>query len=230
VCDTVVVVPERPGAPVLFGKSSDREPGEAQLVEAVPAGPGTRALLLSRPFWMAGCEMGANDRGVVGGNEAVFTRLPVARDGMTGMAHLRRVLERASSADDAVERATWLLARHEQGGRAGYRHRRFRYHGSFLFADATGAWVLETAGPCWAAQRARGVRTISNVLTIGEDADRVHPGAADLARRRGWLRRGQPFAFDRAFGAPLYRRLTGGDVRRACTRAALVSAPGTPPR
>jgi secernin len=227
-CDTMVVVPERPGTPLLFGKSSDREPGEAQLVEAVPATAGSFGLLLSRPFWMRGCEMGANDRGVVGGNEAVFTRLPVERTGMTGMELLRLALERASSAGEAVDVVTELLARHAQGGRAGHRDRAFRYHNSFLFADAREAWVLETAARFWAAQRAHGVRTISNVLTIGEDADRLHPEAADEARRRGWRRRGETLSFARAFGSRLYRRLTGGELRRACTRAVLEAEGGAP--
>jgi secernin len=224
-CDTVVVVPERAGAPVLFGKNSDREPGEAQLVEAIAPTATTHGLLLSRPFWMRGCEMGANDRGVVGGNEAVFTRVPLAPGGVTGMELLRAALERASSAAEAVDVLIERAEREAQGGRAGYRNRRFRYHSSFLLADAREAWVLETAGRFWAAQRARGVRTISNVLTI-DDADRVHPGAADEARRRGWLARGGTFSFARAFGAPVLRRLTGGERRRACTRARLAAGAG----
>ena len=238
-CDTMVLVPARPGLPLLFGKSSDREPGEAQLVEAIAPGtkPRGRAVrcthvdvpdaatrhgvLLSRPFWMWGCEMGANDRGVAGGNEAVFTRIPVERTGLLGIDLLRLALERAASAREAVDVVTGLLARHAQGGAAGYRNRDFRYHNSFIFADGGEAWVLETAGRFWAAQRARGARTISNVLTIEDGADLVHADAADEARRRGWRRDGETFNFARAFGAPLYRPLTGGDTRRACTRAAL---------
>ena len=165
-CDTVCAF--TPGA-VLFGKNSDREPGEAQAAEAVPVRSGlsgalkcthlevpqvsrTRAVLLSRPSWMWGCEMGANDAGVVGGNEAVFTHFPAPKDGLTGMDLLRLGLERGGSAREVAQVVIELLAAHPQGGRMGFRNTGFRYHSSVLFADAREAWVLETAGAYWALE------------------------------------------------------------------------------
>ncbi|MEW6435120.1 MAG: hypothetical protein AB1730_26770 [Myxococcota bacterium] len=236
-CDTVCAVT---ADAVLFGKNSDREPGEAQPVELVPAQSGlggvvrcthvevpqvarTRAVLLSRPAWMWGCEMGANDAGVVGGNEAVFTRFPVEKSGLTGMDLLRLALERAGSAREAAQVIIELLAAHPQGGRMGLRNAGFRYHSSFLLADAREAWVLETAGPFWALERVRGVRTISNALSI-VTPDELHPGAADEARRRGWLGRGETFDFARCFASPPYRHLTGGWQRQARTTKSLAEA------
>ena len=243
-CDTVVAVPPATAdGAVWFGKNSDREPGEAQVVEHLPAArhpsgakvrctylelpqaEATREVVLSRPFWGFGCEMGANDAGLAIGNEAVWTRLPVARTGLTGMDLQRLALERASSAREALELMTRLLEAHGQGGNHGYRHKSFRYHNAFVLADPHEAWVLETAGPFWAAERVLGVRTISNVLTIGKEMDRVHPGAADFARKKGWLGAGEDFDFARCFGDPWYRVLSGGEIRRACTRSRL-SAPG----
>src|SRR5688500_15897227 len=106
-CDTIVATPPstEDGA-VWFGKNSDREPGEAQIVEHLPAQSDSSTtirctqsqipqvsnrveVLLSRPFWMWGAEMGANEHGVAIGNEAVFTRIPVAQSGLTGMDMLR---------------------------------------------------------------------------------------------------------------------------------------------
>ena len=230
-CDTVVLVPE--SGPVWFAKNSDREPTEAQFLEchdgpaqgAAPDGlPGMSSdarLLLSRPAWMWGCEMGVNQHGVAIGNEAVFTRLPVAKAGYTGMDFQRATLGTCTTADDALEQLIELTERLTQGGPMAHRHRSFRYHSSFIVADASSAWVFETAGQYWAAKRVRGVATISNALTIEADFDRVHGGAYELARKRGWAKSAKAFSFAGAFSDPFMTLMAGARVRRACTARSL---------
>src|SRR5690242_18803607 len=91
-CDSFVVLPAlTANGAMLFAKNSDRERNEAQALEFHPRAthaPGaqlkatyiditqaaeTNACILSRPFWMWGAEMGANEHGVVIGNEAMHS-------------------------------------------------------------------------------------------------------------------------------------------------------------
>jgi secernin len=202
-CDTLVVVGPQS---VLFAKNSDRDPNEAQILDWIPRqqhAPGTalhctwieipqvaqtHAVLLSRPFWMWGAEMGANEHGLVIGNEAVFTRQSHEKVGLTGMDLLRLALERATDAESAVRTIVELLETHGQGGGCGHEDRRFTYHNSFLVADPARAIVLETAGRHWATAEVSGARSISNRLTIPgfaeQHSDRIRTWASG-ARLRG---------------------------------------------
>ncbi len=240
-CDTIVRV--EPGR-VLFAKNSDRDPNEAQLIEwhprreypegatlqctwiRVPQVRETYAVLLSRPFWMWGAEMGANEHGVVIGNEAVFTNQPYVKSGLTGMDLLRLALERAVSAEEACHTIQDLLAKHGQGGGCGHENRSFTYHNSFLIADASGAFVLETAGKQVAIEKVQGARSISNGLTIPGFRERyakpLHGAVAgcvlrqtrtqSLGGRAGGL--GDMMAILRDYGegrtAPHYSWINGG--------------------
>ena len=65
-------------------------------------------------------------------------------------------LERGGSAREALEVITALLEQHGQGGSCKEEPIPFVYHNTFLLADRHEAWVLETAGRYWAAQRIRG--------------------------------------------------------------------------
>jgi secernin len=224
---------------VWFAKNSDREPGEAQVIEhlprrnrnsaktlqctylEIPQFEQTNEVLLSRPFWMWGAEIGSNEHGVTIGNEAVWTKLPVEKTGLTGMDLLRLALERTATAQDALNLITSFLKSHGQGGACGYRNKKFRYHNSFIIADPTGAWVLETAGKFWAAEKVQGVRTISNLLSIGKEFDLISDDAYPFARSQGWCKSATDFDFAQAFSEPKYSAFSGGARRSACTLRSL---------
>ena len=160
--------------------------------------------------------MGANDKGVVIGNEAVFTRLPKQlRGGLLGMDLLRLGLERADTAAAAVAVMTGLLDEFGQGGACGLEDKHFSYHNSFIAADPDEAWVLETAGPYWAALRVNGAYAISNRLTIGEEFDLSSRGLIDSARAGGLLKKGKNFNFASCFSDPLFSFAAAGRSRRA---------------
>jgi secernin len=206
-CDTLVsLAPDG----VLFAKNSDRDPNEAQVLRWYPAREHpagsvlrctwseipqvarTSAVLLSQPWWMWGAETGANEHGVVIGNEAVFTRGardPGGDSPLLGMDLVRLALERATTAHEAVGVVVDLLETHGQGGSCSHEHPRFTYDNSFLIADPTGAVVLETAGRRWATEQVTGRgRSISNGLTIpafaAKHADPVRGRVAACAARR----------------------------------------------
>ncbi len=220
-CDTFVALsPATADGTVVFGKNSDRPAGEGQSVACfggdrhppgaalrctyieIPQAPRTFATLLSKIDWMWGAEMGANELGVVIGNEAVWTREPAGPPALLGMDLVRLGLERGETAFKALEIITSLLERFGQGGACAENDPSFTYHNAFLIADAAEAWVLETAGRHWVAERVTsGMRNISNGLTIRTHFDMSSAGLIDHARRRGLYNGTDDFDFAAAFGA-----------------------------
>merc|ERR1719244_316064 len=200
-CDTFVVMGDMSSTgEVVFGKNSDRPNGEVQ--EVVVVGPKeykegeklsctyididqvfgrTQGVILSKPAWMWGAEMGANQAGVVIGNEAVWNRLSDSKNDLIsrllGMDLLRLGLERANSARSALDVITSLLEKHGQGGQCSDIVPDFSYHNSFLIADPKEAWVLETADRLWVAEKVvSGCKNISNCLSIGTKVDLCSKG------------------------------------------------------
>ncbi len=204
-CDTFVALgPATADGSVVFGKNSDRPAGERQNVRffaagrhppgamvrctyvGLPQAPRTFAVLVSKIDWMWGAEMGANERGVVIGNEAVWTREPAGPPALLGMDLVRLGLERGATAGEALGVITGLLERFGQGGACAESDPSFTYHNAFLIADASEAWVLETAGRHWAAEKVTSdFRNISNGLTIRADFDLCSAGLREHARGRG---------------------------------------------
>ncbi len=235
-CDTVVVTPEASADGVmLFGKNSDRDANESQYLEYVPAQTyatgstlkctyieipqveRTHAVLLSRPFWIWGAEIGANEHGLTIGNEAIFSKVPAQKEpALLGMDLLRLALERAVTAREAVDVITSLLEKYGQGGGCSFFHPMY-YHNSFLIADPHDAWVLETVDRHWAAKQVRGVYAISNVLTLGNDFDLASPHLVSFAVDKGWCKGREDFDFSRCYSDFLYTTFSDSRSRRSCS-------------
>lgn len=234
-CDTLVALPTITKAGnLLLAKNSDREPGEAQALLQVPHQSNTGKNLtgtyieipqvaetyeciLSKPFQMWGAEMGANEHGLVIGNEAVFTKVKFEKrnNGLTGMDLLRLALERCKTAEEAIACITSLLEQYGQDANGGYK-KYFYYHNSFLIADRQSAWVLETAGKEWATEKVKDIRSISNKLSIDEP-NQISDSAKSFALSKGWWKAGTPFSFQKAYGDWFYTRMGRAASRQTCT-------------
>jgi len=210
---------------MIFAKNSDREPNEAQYIEInpetrnpsgsrvkctyieIPQIEKTNRVMLSRPFWIWGAEMGTNEFGLTIGNEAVFTREKYSREpSLIGMDLLRLALERASNTSDAVDVIIDLLDTYGQGGNCGFQHK-MHYHNSFIICDPKEAWVLETAGRKWAAKQINGVYAISNGLTIERDWDRASTDLVEESRKPN-------FNFSRDYSDFIYTQFSDCRHRR----------------
>jgi secernin len=216
-CDTLVALGNstKDGS-VIIAKNSDREPNECQVIRHFPRTkypPGskvrctyleipqvavTNEVVLSSPYWMWGAEMGANEYGVAIGNETAFSKEPVPKTGILGMDYIRLALERASKASDALEVITSLLEDFGQGGNASATEETY-YQNTYIIADPHEAWVLETSGHQWLAEKVHDVQSISNGYTIESKGDLSSRDLVEHAREKGWCKPDEGFGFAKCY-------------------------------
>jgi len=249
-CDTIVALGNSTAdGKVLFAKNSDREPNEAHELVIIPRAlhkaddmvkctyieipqvEETYQVLLAKPFWIWGAEMGSNEFGVTIGNEAVFTRDPYGKEpGLIGMDFLRLALERSKTAHGALMTIIELLEKYGQSGNCGFAHKMF-YHNSFLICDPDEAWVLETSAKEWAAEKVKDVRSISNAITIEGQWDLASANLVQHAVDKGWCKNPQKFNFSKCYSEPVYTLFSDAQKRQNCTTQQLKDQQGeiTPP-
>lgn len=214
----VAFPPHTKNSCILFGKNSARPRDEVQEVLYVPSkghDPGskvqctyleidqvaqTHSVILSKPAWMWGAEMGANEHGVCIGNVAITTRQAAeASKLLLPMDLVRLGLERGTNAKEALQVIVSLLEEHGQGGsyfQAGDQG----FQSAFLIVDRSEAWLLETVGKFWAAEKMTdGVRCICNRLSLKTQLDLEHPELRNYAQSQGWWSEDKEFNFSEAF-------------------------------
>ncbi|MCB6611106.1 C69 family dipeptidase [[Clostridium] symbiosum] len=234
-CDTISVSGSlcRGGKPI-FGKASDRAVNEPQPFIFVPAAghvagetvkctyieveqvSHTNAMILAKPSWIWGAEIGVNEHGVCMGNESVFSKeMNVKEKALLGMDIVRLTLERAHTAESAVRILGELMERYGQGGNASF-DTVFHYDNAYLIMDEKETWHVETAGKhYWAAKRVSGAYSISNYLSICTP-DLIHSGVIENAVEKGYPI-DEPFDFAKAYvdwSSPINR---SGMLRRCCS-------------
>ena len=246
-CDTLIATKLATSNNIaIFGKNSDRPPNEGQHIAYFPAAQHakdskvkctyieipqvekTHAVLLSKPFWMWGAEIGVNEYGLVIGNEAVYSKIPANKDpALLGMDMLRAALERAITPREAVQVIIDLLEQFGQGGNCASHGESMYYHNSFIIANANDAWVLETVDKQWAARQIKDVYSISNCLTIGNQFDIASPELVELALKKGYTKSAQQFNYAKDYSDFIFTTFAKGHVRRATTTTVLEGQKGS---
>lgn len=243
-CDTILAPPSSTAeGAMLFGKNSDRQRNEAQIIEfhpaashaagvavdctyiAVPQAPRTKAIVICRPFWMWGAEMGANTAGVVIGNEAVHAQTGAQEEpALLGDDLVRLALERASTAAEAVDVIVRLLERYGQGGNNGHLTPSF-FNNAFIIADPREAFVLETVGRDWLLERVDAPRSMSNRYSIDGPILRKSTGLDGRLAEYGWAD-GEPESYADVLANPNREHLGHAGARRRCSTALLRAQAG----
>lgn len=201
----------------IFGKTSWRPKAEPQLITyspqqdnidedmvqcthiGIPQVSKTNAVLMSQPYWMFGCEMGVNKDNVAIGNEPIYTREQVQKEGLLGTDLVRLGLERSTDAEEALGVIIDLLEEHGQGGDYRNDDVYWSYHNSFLIADPDEAYVIETADKWWIVEKVEDFRILSNQLSIHGKGDRRKEGIIDYAVKQGYCENEEEFDFANTF-------------------------------
>jgi len=186
------------------------------------------------------------------GNEALQTNTgpPKKKQSLIGMELVRLALERAQTAEEAVEVIAGLLEEYGQGGECGY-SKSFRYHNGFLIADKSGSvWIMNTIDNDWVARKinpseqnnlvspkdnreeceAKGIVSISNVLSAGR-WDKWSEGFLKKAVANSWCSGREDFRekfqFREKYAEFLFATFGEGYIRECRTRSLLLPRAGS---
>jgi len=201
----------------ILGKNSDRRIFESQRLEVhqrqsfeantsiqlehrnIPQVRQIYSTLGAGPYWCWGYEEGVNEYRVAIGNEAIRTKTNREETsaykagkspalGLLGMDIVRLALERSKSSAEAV---AWIGRLVEKYGQFGSSYvgedNSHGYDNSYMVADTTEAWVVETYGKHWTALRLlEGSWAISNEPCITTRWNACDSTVINYAVEKGW--------------------------------------------
>ncbi|MCG9873880.1 MAG: C69 family dipeptidase [Leptospiraceae bacterium] len=221
-------------AKLVFGKNSNREPNEPQVLVRIPKKKNkdkfltlsyieipqsklSHELILSKSSHLWGAETGVNEFGLTIAITKAYCKAAKSfkENGFTGPELVRLALERCKTADQALEFITNSIQDFGQSSDSGCIKMENYHFSNFVIADSNKAFYLETFSTHWVALKVHGFFSASDGYTIEDKFDYSSKGIKDFAVNNHYLQSGNHFSFRNAFGDKIQYRLMQTKVRKA---------------
>jgi hypothetical protein len=169
------------------------------------------SIILAKPFWMWGGEMGINECGLVVCNVALFSKRKFKREnsGLLGMDMIRIALETSENSEEALNKIIELVETYGQDANSSYRSV-FLYDNAFLIADGTSAFYLETVDKSWAFRKVHKTESFSNTFSIENEYDEIFTDKLqiNMGSKINFKKRNEDLLFSIAAGGIIRQRRT----------------------
>jgi secernin len=220
-CDIIFVKGEKTK---IVGKNSDRPYLESQefifltpkdnncertTYIKVPKYKKKFQVILAKPFWMWGGEMGINECGLVICNVALFSKRKFKKEnsGLLGMDMIRIALEASEKSEEALNKIVELVENYGQDANSSYKGK-FLYDNAFLISDKTTAFYIETVDRSWAFKKIDKTETFSNTFSIENEYDKI--------KKTGTWEK-EKINFKKSYEDFLFSLVAGGIIRKKRT-------------
>ena len=220
-CDIIFVKGEKTK---IVGKNSDRPYLESQefifltikdnncertTYIKVPKYKKKFQVILAKPFWMWGGEMGINECGLVICNVALFSKRKFKKEnsGLLGMDMIRIALEASENAEEALNKIVELVEAYEQDANSSYKGK-FLYDNAFLISDKTTAFYIETVDRSWVFKKIDKTESFSNTFSIENEYDKIK-------KTETWEK--EKINFKKSYEDFLFSLVAGGIIRKKRT-------------
>jgi hypothetical protein len=169
-------------------------------------------VILAKPFWMWGGEMGINECGLVICNVALFSKRKFKKEnsGLLGMDMIRIALETSEKAEEALSKIIELVENYGQDVNSSYRGK-FLYDNAFLISDKDTAFYIETVDKNWVFRKIDKSESFSNTFSIETKYDKISIKKMDDLREK------EKINFKKSYEDFLFSLVAGGVIRKKRT-------------